>query len=55
VLAVDHDGRVVAVCRAAGGVLHPRKVLVERATGAGTGRQREVGRHADPGPQPEAV
>ncbi|HEY3333805.1 MAG TPA: tRNA pseudouridine(55) synthase TruB [Candidatus Limnocylindrales bacterium] len=30
VLAVGPDGRVAAVCRAAGGLLHPHKVLVDR-------------------------
>jgi tRNA pseudouridine55 synthase len=30
VLAVGPDGRVAAVCRAAGGLLHPQKVLVDR-------------------------
>ena len=30
VLAVGPDGRVVAVCRAVGGLLHPHKVLVDR-------------------------
>jgi tRNA pseudouridine55 synthase len=30
VLAVAPDGRVAAVCRAAGGILHPHKVLAER-------------------------
>ena len=33
VLAVGPDGDVVAVCRAAGGVLHPHKVLAERVRG----------------------
>jgi tRNA pseudouridine55 synthase len=45
VLAVGPDARVVAVCRAAGGALHPHKVLADRpsvdgkpvAAGAGAG------------------
>lgn len=35
VLAMAPDGRVAAVCRAARGVLHPRKVLAERPAVAG--------------------
>lgn len=35
VLAVGPDGRVVAVCRAVSGALHPHKVLAERAPTAG--------------------
>ena len=35
VLAVGPDGRVVAVCRAVSGALHPHKVLAERAATAG--------------------
>lgn len=38
VLAVGPDGRVAAVCRAVAGVLHPRKVLAERTSGAGSPR-----------------
>jgi tRNA pseudouridine55 synthase len=35
VLAVGPDGRVVAVCRAVSGALHPHKVLAERPATAG--------------------
>jgi len=35
VLAVGTDGRVVAVCRAVSGALHPHKVLAERPSAAG--------------------
>jgi tRNA pseudouridine55 synthase len=35
VLVTGPDGRVVAVCRAVGGILHPHKVLAERPSLAG--------------------
>lgn len=40
VLAVGTDGRVVAVCRAVGGALHPHKVLAERPAEAGRPSRR---------------
>jgi len=48
VLAVGPDGRVVAVCKAVTGALHPHKVLAERPAEAGRPVKREA-----PAPEPE--
>jgi len=42
VLAVGPDGRVVAVCRAVSGALHPHKVLAARPADAGRPTPREA-------------
>ncbi|MCJ7711616.1 MAG: hypothetical protein MUQ32_12385, partial [Chloroflexi bacterium] len=42
VLAVGPDGRVVAVCRAVTGALHPHKVLAERPATSGRPDPRAV-------------
>ena len=42
VLAVGRDGRVVAVCRAVTGALHPSKVLAERPAESGRPTPRQV-------------
>jgi tRNA pseudouridine55 synthase len=50
VLAVGPDGRVVAVCKAVTGALHPHKVLAERPATAGRPDRREA---AEPEAAPE--
>ena len=48
VLAVGPDGRVVAVCKAVTGALHPHKVLAERPAEAGRPIRREAAVPGDP-------
>ena len=53
VLAVGPDGRVVAVCKAVTGALHPHKVLAERPAEAGRPVKREAPAPAvEPGTEP---
>jgi len=58
VLAVGPDGRVVAVCRAVGGLLHPSKVLVDRPAVQGrptARRDATVSAAVDPGDAEDAA
>ena len=58
VLAVGPDGRVVAVCKAVTGALHPHKVLAERPAEAGRPIRREAaapGERAGPAAALEAA